>query len=225
MVAKILLVDDDKYIRSSLRRIFEDSDFEVFEAESGSHAVNLIEENDYDLILMDVKMPDMSGIDTLKLIKDIRPKQFVIIMTGYGTTQTAIEAMKYGAFDYILKPFDDLQIWSCVEKALKLNKQIKTSVVYSEDKSEAETGDRIIGQSDEMQKVYMLIGQFAEEDVPVLIRGEKGTGKELVARAIYQNSARKENPFMAVKGRILGEEILESDLFGHVEGSNHRYKK
>ena len=121
----ILIVDDNKYMRSSLKRIFEDEDYQVFDTESGLESIDMVKEGHVDLILMDVNMPDISGIDALKEIKKIKPNQIVIVMTGFGTTQTAIDAMKHGAFDYILKPFDDLQIWSCVEKALKLSQQMK----------------------------------------------------------------------------------------------------
>ena len=221
----ILIVDDDKYICSSLRRILEDSDFQVHEAYSGNRAIEMVHEHGFDLIIMDIKMPDMSGLEALEEIRRINPKQFVIIMTGYGTTETAIEAMKYGAFDYILKPFDDLHLWSLVEKALNLNEGTKKNVDYEKETSEGKEREYIIGHSRKMLEVIKLIGQAAKEDGIVLIRGESGTGKELIAHTISHNSGKEIVSLSLPPLRERKEDIPELVNFFISQNNSERDKK
>ena len=173
-----------------------------------------------DLIIMDIKMSGRNGIDVLKDIKAIDPKSLVIMMTAYGTTETAIEAMKYGAFDYILKPFPIPQMKGLVEKALSLRRMMEQEVIYTPTEGE-EKGerDRIIGSSPKMQEIYKIVGQIAPSDVTVLLRGESGTGKELFARAIYQHSARSNQSFLPVNCAAIPDTLLESELFGHEKGA------
>jgi nitrogen regulation protein NR(I) len=214
----ILIVDDDKSIRYSLKRMLEEN-FSILTAQNGEEALNRVRENPPDLIIMDIKMPGRNGIDVLKEIKLIDPKSLVIIMTAYGTTETAIEAMKYGAFDYILKPFPIPQMKGLVEKAISLRKLMKEEVTYASMEGGEGDGERIIGSSSKMQEIYKMIGQVAPSDVTVLLRGESGTGKELFARAIYHHSLRPDQPFLPVNCAAIPDTLLESELFGHEKGA------
>lgn len=215
----ILIVDDDKSIRYSLKRMMEGK-YSILTAQNGEEALERVKESFPDLILMDIKMPGRSGIDVLREIKLIDPKSPVIIMTAYGTTETAIEAMKYGAFDYILKPFPIPQMKGLVEKALSLRTMMKQEVIYaSTEGEETDQGERIVGSSPKMQEIYKIVGQIAPSDVTVLLRGESGTGKELFARAIYQHSSRSNLPFLPVNCAAIPDTLLESELFGHEKGS------
>jgi two-component system NtrC family response regulator/two-component system nitrogen regulation response regulator GlnG len=215
----ILIVDDEKSIRYSLKRMMEGK-YSILTAQNGEEALEQVKESSPDLIIMDIKMPGRNGIDVLREIKSIDPKSLVIIMTAYGTTETAIEAMKYGAFDYILKPFPIPQMKGLVEKALSLRRMMKQEVIYaSTEGEETDEGERIIGSSPKMQEIYKIVGQIAPSDVTVLLRGESGTGKELFARAIYQHSSRSNLPFLPVNCAAIPDTLLESELFGHEKGS------
>ena len=214
----ILIVDDDKSIRYSLKRMME-GNFSVLTAQNGEEALNRFKENPPDLVIMDIKMPGQNGIDVLKEIKSIDPKSLVIIMTAYGTTETAIEAMKYGAFDYILKPFPIPQMKGLIEKALSLRKLMKQEVTYLSTEGGEGDGERIVGSSPKMQEIYKMIGQVAQSDVTVLLRGESGTGKELLTRAIYHHSLRANQPFLPVNCAAIPDTLLESELFGHEKGT------
>jgi len=215
----VLIVDDDKSIRYSLKRMME-GNFSVLTAQNGEEALNRFKENPPDLVIMDIKMPGRNGIDVLKEIKSIDPKSLVIIMTAYGTTDTAIEAMKYGAFDYILKPFSIPQMKGLIEKALSLRKLMKQEVTYAAMGGGGEgEGERIVGSSPKMQEIYKMIGQVAPSDVTVLLRGKSGTGKELLARAIYHHSLRSNQPFLPVNCAAIPDTLLESELFGHEKGA------
>jgi two-component system response regulator AtoC len=172
-----------------------------------------------DLILLDNKLPDRNGIEILKEIKRELPKVPIIIMTAFGTTETAIDAMRLGAFDYILKPFELDEISGLVEKGLEAHKLMNRAVAIPALSEYRNDSDQIIGKSKVMQEVYKLIGQVAESDLTVLIRGESGTGKELVARAIYHHSARKDRPFLAINCAAIPETLLESELFGYEKGA------
>ena len=214
----VLIVDDDKSIRYSLKRMMEES-LEVLTAQNGEEAIERVRANPPDLIVMDIKMPGQNGIDVLKEIKSIDPKSLVIIMTAYGTTETAIDAMKYGAFDYILKPFPIPRMRELVAKALSLRKLMKQQVTYAPEEQGEEEGERIIGASPKMQEIYKIIGQVAPSDVTVLLTGESGTGKELLARAIYHHSLRWNQPFLPVNCAAIPDTLLESELFGHEKGA------
>jgi len=217
----LLIVDDDKSIRYSLKRMLEGS-FAILTAQNGEEALQRVRESAPDLILMDIKMPGRSGIEVLKEIKQIDPKSLVILMTAYGTTETAIEAMKHGAFDYIVKPFPIPRMKELVEKALSLRKLMKQGVTYAQMESEKEGGkeeERIVGSSPKMQEIYKLVGQISQSDITVLLRGESGTGKELLARAIYHHSLRASQPFLPINCAAIPDTLLESELFGHEKGS------
>jgi nitrogen regulation protein NR(I) len=218
MFETILIVDDDKSIRYSLRRMLEDK-YSILTAPNGEEALNQVKGASPDLVIMDIKMPGRSGIDVLKEIKSIDPKSLVILMTAYGTTETAIEAMKYGAFDYILKPFPILKMKGLVEKALVLRKLMKEEVTYAPLIAPEGEEERIVGSSSKMQEIYKMIGQVAPSDITVLLRGESGTGKELVARALYHHSLRSNQPFLPVNCAAIPDTLLESELFGHEKGA------
>ena len=214
----ILVVDDDKSIRYSLKRMME-GNYSIITAQNGEEALNRIKENPPALVIMDIKMPGRSGIEVLKEIKAIDPKSLVILMTAFGTTETAIEAMKYGAFDYILKPFPIPQMKGLVEKAISLRKMMKEEVAFPSVADSGGEEERIVGSSPKMQEIYKLVGQVAPSDVTVLLRGESGTGKDLVARAIYHHSFRSKQPFLPVNCAAIPDTLLESEVFGHEKGS------
>jgi nitrogen regulation protein NR(I) len=214
----ILIVDDDKSIRYSLKRMLEEN-FSILTAQNGEEGLMRMKESSPDLILMDIKMPGRSGIEVLKEMKSIDPKSLVILMTAYGTTETAIEAMKFGAFDYILKPFPIPQMKELVQKAIALRKLMKEEVSYAPEPDQQKEEEQIVGSSLKMQEIYKVIGQIAPSDVTVLIRGESGTGKELMARAIYHYSLRSNHPFLPVNCAAIPDTLLESELFGHEKGA------
>jgi nitrogen regulation protein NR(I) len=216
---KLLVVDDDADIRRAFRRNLEREDLHVVEAGSGEEAIRQIAIEKPDLVFMDIRMGATNGLDTLRKLRSLSPKLLVIMMTAYGTTQTAIEAMKLGAFDYVLKPLDVPKLKALVETALKTARDMRQVVSYQPLLSKEEYAEGIVGKSEAMQQVFKLIGQVSESDATVLITGETGTGKELVARAIYHHSRRVEQPFMAINCAAIPENLLESELFGHERGA------
>src|SRR5688572_18774558 len=216
---KLLLVDDEADVQYSFRRIFDSPEIELSTASSGEEAIQTIPRVQPDLVVMDVRMGGMNGLETLRRIRQIDTKLPVIMMTAYGTTQTAIEAMKLGAYDYLLKPFDVPKLKEIIFNALKAARDMKTVVSYQPllESEDYEAG--VIGRSEAMQKVFKLIGQLAASDATALITGESGTGKELVARAIYHHSGRSNRPFLAINCAAIPETLLESELFGHERGA------
>ncbi len=216
---KLLLVDDEKDVQYSFRRIFSSPDVELTTADSGEEALKLIPKVKPDLVLMDVRMGGITGLETLRRLRQLDSKLPVIMMTAYGTTQTAIEAMKYGAYDYLLKPFDVPKLKEVVFAALKAAHDMQQVVSYQPllESEDYEVG--VVGRSETMQRVFKLIGQLAASDATALITGESGTGKELVARAIYHHSLRSTKPFLAINCAAIPENLLESELFGHEKGA------
>jgi len=213
---RILIVDDEPNVHYSFQKILG-LDYEILEARDGKEAVQKVQKESPDLVLLDVRIPGMDGLKVLDRIKELDSRIPVIVMTAFGTMQTAVEAMKLGAFEYILKPFDVPVILDLVKKSLAVGEAAKKKVSYP---SSAVTGEeQIIGASAGMQEVYKLIGQVAEKDITVLVRGESGTGKELVARAIYQNSRRAKKAFIPVNCAAIPDTLLESELFGFEKGA------
>ena len=220
-IPTILVIDDDDDLRYSLKRVLSGRNYNVIEANSGEVGLQMADQHAPDVILLDNRMGGMSGIEALQHLRGANPNAMIILMTAYGTTQTTIEAMKFGAFDYIMKPFDLKQILSLTEAALAASSDLdrasqakKTAGVSAE---EIEGG--IIGSSPAMQTVFKMIGQVAASDVTVMVTGESGTGKELIARAIFQNSLRAQKPYIAVNCAAIPDNLIESELFGHEKGA------
>jgi len=213
---KILVVDDEKGVCHSFKKVLGRQGHEVIVAHDGMEAIEKAGQEMPSIIIMDVSMPKMDGLETLQKLKAKYPELIIIMMTAHSTSDKAIMAMKYGAYDYLTKPFDNAQLISLIEKAI-MDRNMSTPVTFDENGEEG--GDRIIGRSMAMLEIYKKIGQVAESDVTVLIRGETGTGKELVARAIYHNSKRAGKPFLPVNCSAIPETLLESELFGHEKGA------
>jgi nitrogen regulation protein NR(I) len=218
-MSKLLLIDDETDVQYSFQRIFDSPEIELTTASSGEEGLKLIPKIKPDLVLMDIRMGGISGMETLRRIRQMDSKLLVILMTAYGTTQTAIEAMKLGAYDYLLKPFDVVKLKEIVGNALKAAHDMRQVVSYEPllESEDYEIG--IVGRSEAMQQVFKMIGQVAGTDATALITGESGTGKELVARAIYHHSNRSAQPFLAVNCAAIPEQLLESELFGHERGA------
>src|SRR2546427_3802902 len=218
-MSRLLLIDDEADVRYSFQRIFDSPEIELTAAASGEEGLKIIPRLKPDLVLLDRRMGGMNGLETLRRIRQIDSKLMVILMTAYGTTQTAIEAMKLGAYDYLLKPFDVPKLKEIVANALKAGRDMKQVVSYQPllEKEDYELG--IVGRSETMQQVFKLIGQLAASDATALITGESGTGKEIVARAIYHHSNRNQQSFLAVNCAAIPEQLLESELFGHERGA------
>ena len=216
---KLLLIDDEADVQYSFRRIFDASDIELHTASSGEEGIRLISVLKPDLVLSDIRMAGLNGLETLRRIRQLDPQLPVILMTAYGTTQTAIEAMKLGAYDYLLKPFDVPRLKQLVANALKAARDTRQTVAMRPQLEQQDYELGVIGRSAPMQEVFKLIGQLAASDATALITGESGTGKELVARSIFQNSRRAKEPFMAINCAAIPENLLESELFGHEKGA------
>ncbi len=216
---KLLLIDDEADVQYSFRRIFDSPDLQLFTASSGEEGVQTVQRVKPDLVISDIRMAGINGLETLRRIRAIDPRMPVILMTAYGTTQTAIEAMKLGAYDYLLKPFDVPRLKELVAQALKASRDMRQAVALQPMMEAEDYEVGVIGRSEAMQNIFKLIGQVAATDATVLITGESGTGKELVARAIYHYSKRNERPFLAINCAAIAENLLESELFGHEKGA------
>jgi nitrogen regulation protein NR(I) len=218
-MGNILIVDDDAQLRQSFEKILTTDGHTVRTASSGEAAIAMVQAAVPDLVIMDVRMPGMSGLEAFRAMHEIEPKLPVIIMTAYGTTETAIEATKLGAFEYVLKPFENIQdILALIGQALEAGRFMRSRVELDV-APDTTAADAIIGKSKPMQEVYKAIGRVAHTDATVLIRGESGTGKELVARAIYQHSLRAAKPFLVINCVAIPETLLESELFGYEKGA------
>jgi DNA-binding NtrC family response regulator len=215
----ILVVDDEAVVREGLRRVLEKDQFRVETCGSGRAALDLLQETDFGLVITDLKMPGMSGLEVLKAIKILQPEIPVIVITGYSTVDNAVDAMRSGAIDYIAKPFSPELLMEKVSKAFEQKTVLLDEIYLRKELRDHHGFDTFVGESKEMQKVYRRIIQVAPTDSTVLITGESGTGKELVARAIHRNSPRRDQQFVALDCTSLAETLLESELFGHVKGS------
>ena len=216
---KLLLIDDETDVQYSFRRIFDSPEIHLATANSGEEGLALIPQFKPDLVIMDVRMGGMTGLETLRRLRQVDAKLPVIMMTAYGTTQTAIEAMKLGAYDYLLKPFDVPKLKTIVYGALKAARDMKQTIACQPMLENEDFDVGVVGRSEAMQTVFKMIGQLAGSKATVLITGESGTGKELVARAIYQNGDRSNQPFIAINCAAIPENLLESELFGHEKGA------
>src|SRR6267154_2647960 len=218
-MSRLLLIDDEADVQYSFQRIFDSPEVELTTASSGEEALRLIPRLKPDLVILDRRMGGIDGLETLRRIRQMDSKLLVILMTAYGTTQTAIDAMKLGAYDYLLKPFEVPKLKEVIVAALKAARDMREVVSYEPHLETEDYELGIVGRSEGMQSVFKLIGQLAASDATALITGESGTGKELVARAIYHHSQRAEQPFLAINCAAIPETLLESELFGHERGA------
>lgn len=216
---RILVVDDEEIVRQSLFAWFKEDGYEVDTAENADAVLRLFEKGKYALILLDIKMPGMSGMDLLVKLKEYDPDAIIILITAYASVSSAVKALKGGAYDYITKPIDPDELSHIVEKALYQKNLEVENLKLKESIDEIAKPDNLIGESHLMKEIYNLIHKVAQTDTTVLILGESGTGKELVAKAIHLNSKRKYFPLVTVNCGALPESLLESDLFGHEKGA------
>ena len=219
MSARILVVDDEEIVIRSCLRILAGDEFQVEAVQDGREALRKIEEAPYDVMILDIMMPNIDGLEVLRRVKETHPNVDVIMVTGLSQIDTAVQAMKLGAFDYISKPFEPDELKLVVQRALERRRLLQENLDLKSEVSSKYRFENIIGLSPQMQAVYRLVAQCAPTSSTVLITGESGTGKELIARAIHYNSLRKDKPFVPVDCNSLSENLLESELFGHVKGS------
>ncbi|MGB7574888.1 MAG: sigma-54 dependent transcriptional regulator [Thermodesulfobacteriota bacterium] len=218
-VPKILVVDDEMIVCESCQRILEEEGYEVEIALSGKEAFEKMKAHPFDIVITDLKMPGIGGMEILKTFRKEYPDSIIIMITGFSTVETAVEAMKLGAFDYIPKPFTPDEVSIVVKKAIEKKSLMLENIYLRQELQEKYGFHNIVGKSKKMQEIYRIIAKVAMTDSTVLITGQSGTGKELIARAIHFNSPRREKQFVPVDCAVLSENLLESELFGHVRGS------
>lgn len=215
----LLLVDDDQSLGESFSDIFTAKGYDVTFVEDGDYALDLIEEQEFDAVVTDFEMPVLSGMELLDKTRKLRPRLPVIIMTGHSSTKRAIEATKHGAFDYLIKPVEVPDLLDAVAKAIASHRLTAKPIALGKAETDDPNLDTIIGSSKEMVTVFKDIGRIASKQVPVLVSGETGSGKEVVARALWQFSDRAGKPFVAVNCAAIPENLIESELFGHERGA------
>ena len=216
---KILIVEDEDILRISIGDDLKEEDFEVSLSKSPILALDLLEKEEFEVALVDYKMPEMNGIELLKKIKERQPDCTVIIMTAFGTIQTAVEAMRLGAYDYITKPFSNEELILIIKRIEEVQSLKRENIELKEQLKERHSFHKLIGKSKSMQQVYDLSSMVANSDSTVLITGETGTGKEMVADAIHYTGPRQDNPLIKVSCALFSKDILESELFGHEKGA------
>jgi DNA-binding NtrC family response regulator len=217
--SQILFVDDEREILSTVEGYLSDSGYAVTTTDSGRGAIELARGNDFDIVITDLNMPELSGLELLKAIKEIRPDTEVIIVTGYGSIESAIKALKWGGYDYLQKPINMERLKILIDRILE-KKRLKEENLQLKYKLKGRYRyDEIIGLSSQMQEIYEVIDRISMDDPTVLIQGESGTGKEVIAKVIHKNSNRRSGPFVSINCGALVEGLLESELFGHVKGA------
>ena len=218
-MANILVIDDDQGMREFLEILLIREGYEVASASGGKEAIGLCKKHKFDLAITDLKMPRVNGIDVLKSIKEISPKTMVILITAYASGETAVTAMKEGAYDYLEKNFDVEELKAVIKDALSKKGIKEEDALFMKDAEDALSFGNMIGKSKGMLKVYSLVKKVADTTANILITGESGTGKELVAKAIHENSSRKDKLFVVINCGGIPENLLESELFGYMKGS------
>ncbi len=216
---KVLIIDDEQVVCKGCQLALEDENYHVQICLTGKEGLNLIEEKDFDLILLDMKLPDIDGMEILKIVRQKRPELQVIVMTGYSTVQNAVEAMKLGAFDYLTKPFTDEEMIFSAKRAIEKKRLVEENLYLRSELFQRFRFENIVGDSPKMLAVFEKVEKVAPMDSTVLLCGESGTGKELFAGAIHARSQRAHRQFIAVDCSTLSPSLLESELFGHVKGS------
>ena len=219
MTPRLLVIDDEPSIQHAFTRAFRDTDVQVSLAANAAEALTRCREVAPDVVVLDVHLPDATGLETYLRLRELDARVPVILITGHGTTDLAIQAISEGAFEYLLKPLDLAELRAVIDRAIRASRLMREPAALPEVETVPETGDALIGRCPAMQEVYKAIGRVAKQDVTVLIRGESGTGKELVARAVYQHSKRADKPFMAINCAAIPDNLLESELFGHEKGA------
>ncbi|MBC8873880.1 MAG: sigma-54-dependent Fis family transcriptional regulator [Planctomycetes bacterium] len=219
-MANLLVVDDETSVHQLFQSVFGRLSWEVVTAVSGAEALDAVRSSRPDVAMLDIVLPDASGLDIFRQIQQLDPKLPVIIITGHGRSETAIQAMQLGALDYLTKPLNVGELRKVVKRGIEIRRLMNEPVEIDAEASDGEVrGDALVGRCAAMQEVYKAIGRVASQDVSVLIRGESGTGKELVARALYHHSDRRDGPFLPVNCAAIPEPLLESELFGHEKGA------
>jgi two-component system, NtrC family, response regulator PilR len=218
-VEKILVVDDEKSLREVLSIMLKRAGYTVTEASDGDEAIGHVNKEIYDLVITDLRMPKADGMDVLKAVKSASPDTVVLVITAFATSDSAVEAMKHGAYDYLTKPFQVDEVQLIIRNALEKRRLSTENMLLKREMASQSSFAKIVGQSEAMQKVFDVVKKVADAKSNILICGESGTGKELVARAIHYNSVRSAMPFVAVNCSAVPETLLESELFGHVKGS------
>ena len=219
MKPKILVVDDERSHRRMIEAVLSAEGYEIAQADNGQAAIDAVAEKFYDLVIMDIRMPELGGIEALKKIKALSPGIPIIIMTAYASVGTAVVALKSGASDYLTKPLDIEELKILVAKTLRIHQLAEENIYLKERLNERFDFSSIIGQSPAMNKLFETMALVALSEATALIIGESGTGKELIANALHQNSPCKDRPFIKVNCAALPETLLESELFGHEKGS------
>jgi DNA-binding NtrC family response regulator len=215
----VLIIDDDPLIRKTLSSHLAKKGFEVGLAEFGDEGIRMFSQTCPDLVILDIRLPDADGIEVLRKIKEMNSRAYVLIMTAYDDMRTTVDAIKLGAFEYLVKPLNYIDLDLTVEKAIQV-RSLEEKVSYLvEEKQKEYTIDNIIGRSPQMREVFKLIGSVANTRTNVLLQGESGTGKELVAKAIHYNSPYRDEPFIVINCSAISDTLLESELFGHVKGA------
>jgi len=216
---KILVLDDERSLCELLKVVFKKEGYEVLTTPSPKKAIEITKKDDIDVLVSDIKLPEMSGMEVLKRLRKARPELPVVMITAYGTIKEAVEALKMGAYDYIIKPFDIEELKVVVAKAIENKKLQDENIRLRKELREKYSFENMIGKSKKMVEIYSLIEKIAPTETTVLITGESGTGKEMAARAIHYLSPRRDKPFVTINCGALPESLLESELFGHVKGS------
>ncbi len=215
----LLIIDDEPLTLDCFRHLYPKGQVNVFTARTAAEGEKLFTEQRPDVVVLDIRLPDLSGLEAFRRFHDLDPKIPIILITGFGTAETAIEAMRLGAFDYVVKPLDPAPLRGLINRAFEIGRRMRVPVKVAESEPTDDSLDTLVGNCPALQDVYKAIGRVASQDVTVLILGESGTGKELVARAIYHYSKRAKEPYLAINCAAIPETLLESELFGHEKGA------